>query len=326
MTDVPSPSSYWLNSENDALWKSFQSPEDDNSLGREYDVIIIGGGISGVSTAYHLAKYGLRCAILEKDGIASGATGHNGGIIKTAISSFKDYSMKYGHETALALLKYSTHCIDEIISIVNTLGINCELRFNGSLTAATTPSELRELFERYSLLIENNFSVEWWTSDLCQLNTKRSDFLGGIFWPAGGNLWAAKLVFGLASQTLQDGSSIHCQTTAISVQQSAESNDHPHRSPSPSPSGSSYQVLTNRGTFLCSHVVYACNAWCRALLPSLQETLIPVRNQVIITSPVPRLWSFSISTNDGYEYMMQRPDGRIVLGMPLLFCSLLAPH
>jgi gamma-glutamylputrescine oxidase len=311
---MASSSSFWLSSENDEVWKSFRSFEDNNSCDREFDVIIIGGGISGVSTAYHLSKYGLRCAILEKDGLSSGATGHNGGIIKTAISSFKDYSLKYGHETALALLKYSTVCIDEIIATVNTLGINCELRFHGSLIAASTPSEFSELFERYSFLVENGFSVEWWTSDLCQLNTKRSNFLGGIFWPYGGNLWAAKFVFGLTSQILQNGSMVHCQTTVTSVRQSNSSDSN--SSSLLTPSQPTYEVLTNRGSFHCSQVVYACNAWCRTLLPSLQDTLIPVRNQVIITSPLPRLWSFSISTNDGYEYMMQRPDGRIVLGKP----------
>ena len=40
---------------------------------------------------------------------------------------------------------------------------------------------------------------------------------------------------------------------------------------------------------------------------------MPVRNQVIITEPAPRLWNFGLSTNHGYEYFMQRPDGRIVL-------------
>lgn len=295
--------SFWLSCETDQKWKTYQSTSDCN----EYDVIIIGGGISGISTAYHLSLYGYRCAVLEKDGICSGATGHNGGIIKTAVSSLKEYSNKYGLDLALDILKYSTNCIQEIQNVVNNLGINCELRFRGSLTAASNPQEFEELMERFTILRQNGFSVEWWPQEICEFNTKRSNLLGGIYWPSGGNIWAAKFVFGLATKVVESGASIHTETLVHSVQQ-----DSPF-----DPMQPRYKVSTNRGIFECSHVVYACNAWCRNLLPSLTDIIVPVRNQVIITPPLPRLWNFSIITNDGYEYMMQRPDGRIVLGIYL---------
>jgi glycine/D-amino acid oxidase-like deaminating enzyme len=61
-------------------------------------------------------------------------------------------------------------------------------------------------------------------------------------------------------------------------------------------------------------VVHATNAWAPELLPALREVVQPVRGQVIVTAPAPPLWPFGLSTNHGYEYWMQRPDGRIVLG------------
>jgi gamma-glutamylputrescine oxidase len=303
-------SSFWLSSESDQVWNSFQS--NDNEL--EYDVIIIGGGVSGISTAYHLTQSGgYHCAVLEKNGISSGATGHNGGIIKTAVSSLQEYSKKHGLSTALDILNYSNLCIDEVKTVVETLDIDCELRFHGSLNVASSADELRELSERYNFLIDHGFSVEWWGEEICQFNTKCPSHLGGIYWPSGGNIWAAKLVFALTSQILRNGSSIHTGTTVSSVELDPSSDSSlPH-----------YRVTTNRGTFHCSKVVYACNAWCRQLLPSMENILVPVRNQVIITTPLPRLWSFSIITNDGYEYMMQRPDGRIVLGMKYFYSSLM---
>jgi gamma-glutamylputrescine oxidase len=302
-------SSFWLNSESDQVWNTYQS--NDNEL--EYDVIVIGGGVSGISTAYHLAESGgYHCAVLEKNGISSGATGHNGGIIESAVSSLQEYSKKYGLSTALDILNYSNICIDEVNIVVETLGIECELRFHGSLRVASSENELRKLSERYNYLIENGFSVEWWDAEICQFNTKCSRHLGGIFWHSGGNIWAAKLVFGLTSQIIQNGSSIYTGTTVTSVELDPSSDFSQPR----------YRVMTNRGTFHCSKVVYACNAWCRQLLPSMEDILVPVRNQVIITRPLPRLWAFTISTNDGFEYMMQRPDGRVVLGTVRTFFHL----
>ena len=61
-------------------------------------------------------------------------------------------------------------------------------------------------------------------------------------------------------------------------------------------------------------VVHATNAWARRLVPALDGVIVPVRGQVIVTAPAPRLWTFGLSTNFGYEYWMQRPDGRVVLG------------
>lgn len=43
-----------------------------------------------------------------------------------------------------------------------------------------------------------------------------------------------------------------------------------------------------------------------------------ISNQLIMTEPVERMWDFGLSTNFGYEYFMQRPDGRILLGERLI--------
>jgi glycine/D-amino acid oxidase-like deaminating enzyme len=48
--------------------------------------------------------------------------------------------------------------------------------------------------------------------------------------------------------------------------------------------------------------------------PPLDGVIVPVRGQVVVTEPVDPMWPFGLSTNFGYEYWLQRPDGRIVLG------------
>jgi sarcosine oxidase subunit beta len=51
-------------------------------MGKSFDVIIIGGGVQGVSTAFHLAKRGVKCLVIEKENLASQATGRSSGMIR----------------------------------------------------------------------------------------------------------------------------------------------------------------------------------------------------------------------------------------------------
>ena len=59
-------------------------------------------------------------------------------------------------------------------------------------------------------------------------------------------------------------------------------------------------------------MVYATNGFTHHLLPELTSVVVPVRGQVLATEPLPRLWEFDWLANDGYEYAIQRQDGRII--------------
>lgn len=73
-------------------------------------------------------------------------------------------------------------------------------------------------------------------------------------------------------------------------------------------------VRTSRGEIRAKFVVHATNVYARHLRPILKDLIVPVRGQVIVTEPVPPVWNFDWITNHGYEYCLQCPDGRIVLG------------
>jgi glycine/D-amino acid oxidase-like deaminating enzyme len=147
--------------------------------------------------------------------------------------------------------------------------------------------------------------------------------LGGLFKPYGGNLWAARVVFTAALAAIKlsseisgdhDSLNIQTNTNVTSTTRKPTEEELEHAGGFEGSADHLVAVHTNRGTVLARKVLHATNAWSSSLIPQLHGVLTPVRNQVIITKPVPLMWNFGLGANYGYEYFMQRPDGRIILG------------
>jgi gamma-glutamylputrescine oxidase len=265
--------SYWLKDER--KWSSYQDPRGLN-VDEIHDVVIIGGGISGLSTAYHLSLLGIKCTVLEKEGLSAGATGCNGGFITPGTSEkYSESVTRLGLETTQALFDYTVQCTDAIKEFVKSRNIDCELRFNGVVSLASSSEELVALEDSFREMQEYRLPVEWWDPSTCLEQTKSQSFLGGIFKPFGGNLWAAKLVFGLAEAAVSSGLvNIQTHTAVTHVDRDSSCEEF-------------IELETSRGSVRARRVVYATNAWTRQLLPNLWDVIVPVRNQVMIISPWP---------------------------------------
>jgi len=91
------------------------------------DVCIVGGGLTGVMSAYLLAKAGKKVILLEKDRIGSGATGRTTGFLSHAIDTdLRDLIMMVGEEKARMVLDSHGKAIDLIEKIINDEEIECE--------------------------------------------------------------------------------------------------------------------------------------------------------------------------------------------------------
>jgi glycine/D-amino acid oxidase-like deaminating enzyme len=269
------------------------------TLPSQTNVVVIGGGITGISTAYWLSKNGIEVTLLERRRICGGATGRNGGHLNPRQHSYFSLVLKkYGVETAIEILNYAHQNTNALKSFVTEHCIECDLSFSGFLALALSSQELTEVIESVSALTKHGFVGEYFDASKCAELTRSQDFLGGIFYPDAGQLWPAKLVTEMALVAARQGANLQPQTEVYTVEN--ESNG--------------LMVKSDRGQIKAKHVVYATNGWTRQLLPSMNNIIVPVRGQVLITEPVSLMWNFSFSTNFGYEYCLQRPDGRIVLG------------
>lgn len=284
---------FWLNN---APYQTFRSTLE---LPQQTDVVVIGGGITGVSTAYWLGKNGVNVTLLEQRGLSGGATGRNGGHLHPGTNNHFSAAVKqYGVETALAIWDFTQQTTEAIKAFVAEHKVECDLCFTGSVSLALQPQELEELQESAQALAKYGLVGEFWDADKCAQKMHSDDFLGGLYLPTPGQLWPAKLVFAIAEQAMRLGTNIQTQTAVEAVEKD----------------NGFLTIKTNRGTIKAQHVVHATNAWARHLLPFVKNLIVPVRGQVIITESAIRMWDFTFSANHSYEYCIQRPDGRIVLG------------
>ncbi len=223
--------------------------------GRAYaDVAVIGGGITGAACALWLARDGRRVILLERETVAHGASGRNGGFLLAGTVETYDHAIAlYGHERARRLYAFSVAnnvmaraLIDELEARRWPTGY----RHTGSLRLADSPEELVEVRAAARLLTQDGWSTE--VIDETRLPKRlRGHYMGGSYHPSDGEVQPARLVSGLARLAQEAGAVIHEQTPALSLQES----------------DSGVVIETQAGAVHAGKAILATNAWLDDLLP-----------------------------------------------------------
>jgi glycine/D-amino acid oxidase-like deaminating enzyme len=126
------------------------------------DVCIVGGGFTGLWTAYYLkqSQPGLRVVVLEAAFAGFGASGRNGGWLTSALPGSRD---RYAHgpggrDAVLDLQRQLRETVDEVARVCAAEGIDADLVKGGELSVATTPAQLGRLHEE--LLSDREWGLE----------------------------------------------------------------------------------------------------------------------------------------------------------------------
>jgi len=227
------------------------------------DVAIVGGGLTGLWTAYYLLERepSLRIAILEKEIVGFGASGRNGGWCSSLFpASTAALERLHGRDKALAMRRAMIATVDEVGRATSIESIDCDFVKGGTLALAR--SSVQVSAARAEVAEAASFGVD----DISYLDDAPGGALGASFDPACARLHPAKLVRGLARVL---------ESRGVQIFEGTEVLDY-----------SPHTVRTTRGTVTCENFVVATEGY-GATLPKTRRRVLPLYSLMIATEPLP---------------------------------------
>jgi glycine/D-amino acid oxidase-like deaminating enzyme len=272
------------------------------------DVAVIGGGLTGVVAALHLARGGAKVDLFEQNTVGFGASGRNGGMATTGMSiGIRDAVDKFGFDKAASLYRMYGEAVDLIEKLIAEEGIDCHFARPGKLILASKPAHV-EGFEKTAELLNTRLGVE--THVIPKGEVRRqigSDaFHGGMVDTKSAGLHVGKYIRGLGEAAERAGVTIHENAPVQSL----------------SRVGSGHELETPRGRIQAGQVLLATGAYTRRPFRWHQVRIAPVGSFIIATEPLdasvcddllPTRRMASDSKNL-LNYFRITPDNRLLFG------------
>ena len=269
------------------------------------DVIIVGGGFSGLWTAYFLTERNpnLGIVILEQDICGGGPSGRNGGFASGWWDELHGLIALYGPERAVAACRAIASSIKAIGDFCDRNRINAWYRRGGYMYAITASAHAKLNEEMVALAREVGAGDELRELTAAEVKARCASpaFGGGAFMRDGASLQPARLARGLRRVVLERGVKI-CENTTVTRLDGTN-------------------AVTPKGTVTASHAVLAVNAW-GVGWPQLNRRLVAWSSYIVLTAPAPERikeigWTGGELISDfrtSLRYFRTTDDGRIAFG------------
>ncbi|MDH3533004.1 MAG: FAD-dependent oxidoreductase [Gammaproteobacteria bacterium] len=231
-------------------------------------VVVIGGGVVGVSALYHLAKkgWGDDVVLLEKAELTSGSTWHAAGLLPLFNMS---YSVGQVHKYSVNLYRQLEEETGQPVGFAQV----------GNLRLAMNDDRMDEYYQYAATAKTIGIDVQFLTPGeikklwpLCNIE----GLVGGIFHPDDGYIQPADLTQALAKGARNRGAAIYRNTAVLAIEQATSGG---------------WVVKSDKGDITCDHVISATGNYARktGAMVGLDVPVIPVEHQYIVTEPHPEL-------------------------------------
>ncbi len=286
------------------------------------DVAIIGGGFTGLWTAYYLSELDptARIVVIEREVCGFGASGRNGGWAEGELAgSIEKYAEQVSLPAALRQARALFATVDEMRRVIEAEGIDCGFAHGGALRMARNDPQAqrqRAEIEHHRALGFTEDEVRLLDADEARSMCNATEVRSAIVLAAGAALDPARLVRGLADVCAQRGVTIYEDTEVTGIDDRC--------------------VRTAAGAVRADVVIRATEAYTRDL-PGERRTLLPIYSLMVATEPLPAAVFDEIGlaarptfADDRYMviYGQRTDDDRLAFGgraVPYAFGSAIRP-
>ncbi len=273
------------------------------------DVVVIGGGFTGMWTAWRIRETEPNASVvlLESGICGHGPSGRNGGFVNSMWFSFPSMRSRFGDSGALAVARSAQAAVDEIGAWCEDHGVDAWFRRGGYLQVSTAPAFDGAWDAAVAACAEFGHGDAAQPLGASEVR-RRCDspfFRNGAFFPGTATVNPARLALGLRAKLIETGVRVHEGSQVVGVEVT----------------GGGVRVRTEHGSVRAGHVVLASGGVQEAVAP-LRRRLSLTSSHMVITEPVPELldeigWTGGECITDArhmLHYFRTTPDGRIAFG------------
>jgi glycine/D-amino acid oxidase-like deaminating enzyme len=290
---------YWL--------ESSTAPSLDEEPPGRTEVLVVGGGYTGLTAALRLGQAGREVTVLDERPMGTGASSRNGGMVLPGLSQdlFKVVG-RHGDSAAGRLLQETNRSVTVVENLVAEGGIDCGFRRTGYLTVAFKPSHVAWLKAKAELLRDRfGENVRLLSAEETRSELGSDQYHGALFNPAGAGFHPARYMAGLIGLAQRAGVKL-CDNISV---------DRIERV------GRGFSVTAGGKSVQADRVIMATNGYTGGLVPWLRRRVIAVRSLMVATEPLPAEVMDRILPNDRMVsdtkiflyYFRRSPDGQRIL-------------
>ena len=251
-------------------------------------MVVVGGGITGLSAALALRRRGASVAVLEAHSMGWGASSRNGGMVLTGLKvDAATLIARYGLTLARELFKASVDSVDSVAQLVHSEQIDCQFTRRGHLALASKPGHYAS-FERGAELLAREFNHPTRLVPRAALRAELGSdhYFGGLVDEASGGINPAQYVAGLARAARTAGVALRAQSRVHGIARQ----------------GAQWRINTVRGDLTANDVLVATSGYTGAATPALRRRLLPIGSYVIATEPLPQALAQELSPTGRMMY------------------------
>lgn len=275
---------------------------------RTVDVVVVGAGFAGLSTALHLAKTGKTVLVLEAGSLGEGASGRSGGQVIPGIKYDPDDMIRlFGPKAGKQAIRNFGSTADKVFDLIKEYDIECEATRSGWVQPAHSEKGLAVALDRCRQWKEAGADVAPLSrSEVAQV-LGSDQYHGGWIDRRAGSVQPLSYTRGLARAAMKNGAEIATDTRVENIQRA----------------GNAWHVSTATGHQITANQVVVCaNAYSQGIWPSLKRSYIAANSFQIATRPLGHNIAGHIlkdgvvasDTRRLLAYFRRDRDGRVIMG------------